>query len=158
MDTKQAIYERYLERLRLKLIAKYDELGLRASGKYEEELEGIVSLNKMTMFGAGHSVFMENGRGAGGFPPRADIEEWIENKQGLPAIFREKKKQFAFLIARKIAEKGIQVPNEHNRGAVISSVVDDFLANDINEMLEELGFYYKARIESDVLRIFQEVA
>lgn len=158
MQDKESIYAKYLERLRLKLIAKYEELGLRASGKYEQELEGQIQPNKIIMLGAFHSQFMQDGRRAGGFPPRAAIEEWIENKQGLPSIFREKKKQFAFLIARKIAEQGIEVPNQYNAGEVISAVVDDFLANDIDEMLSELGTFYKARIESDVLRIFKEVA
>lgn len=144
--------------LKQKLIAKYDELGLRASGSYEEEMETEVTPNKMILLGAFHSQFMENGRSAGGFPPRKAIEDWIETKKGLPSEFKEKKSQFAFLIARKIAEKGIQVPNEHNKGKVISAVVDDFLANDIDRMISELGDVYLARIESDVLQIFKQVA
>lgn len=158
MEDREAIYAKYLERLRLKLIAKYIEMGLKASGDYERELEGVTEPNKMIMLGAFHSQFMENGRDAGGWPPRKAIEEWIENKDGLPAIFREKKKQFAFLISRKIANEGIKVPNQFNKGEVVSSVVDAFLADDIHEMLEELGMYFKARIQSDVLQIFKEVA
>lgn len=154
----EEIYHRFLERLRLKLIAKYVELGLRASGSYEDELEAEVLPNKLIMWGAGHSYFMENGRNSGGFPPIRVIEDWIETKQGLPAIFKEKKKQFAFLIARKIATEGIKVPNEHNKGKVVSDVVDDFLANDIDEMLSELGEVFLARIKVDILKIFKEVA
>lgn len=155
MTEKEQIYNKYLELLRLKLIAKYDELGLRASGDYEQELEPDVRGDKLIMYGAFHSQFMEHGRDAGKFPPRKAIEDWIETKQGLPAEFREKKKQFAFLIARKIAKEGIKVPNEHNKGKVVSSVVDDFLANDINDMLEELGEIYLARIMIDVKQILQ---
>jgi hypothetical protein len=157
MNNEQ-IYHKYLERLRLKLIAKYDELGLRASGKYADELEAQVQPKKMIMLGASHSEFLENGRSAGGFPPRSAIENWIETKQGLPAIFREKKKQFAFLIARKIARDGIKVPNEFNKGKVISAVVDDFLANDIDEMITELGDSIIIQLKIDVLKIFKEVA
>ncbi len=158
METDQSIYARYLERLRLKLIAKYDELGLRASGNYEDELEAVVEPHKMIMLGAGHSYFMENGRDAGKFPPKEAIINWIETKEGLPTIFREKKHQFAFLIARKIAEQGIQVPNQYNKGEVVSAVVDNFLANDIQEMIDELGGVYLATLESDVLEIFKQVA
>ncbi len=158
METKEAIYHKYLERLRLKLISKYIELGLKASGDYEDSLEGEITPNKMIMWGAFHSQFMERGRSSGRFPPRKDIEDWIENKSSLPAVFRERKSQFAFLIARKIANEGIQVPNHYNKGKVVSSVVDDFLANDINEMLEELGTIYLASIQSDVLQIFKRVA
>ncbi|TDO68835.1 hypothetical protein EV143_11819 [Flavobacterium chryseum] len=154
----EAIYSKYLEALRVKLIAKYDELGLRASGDYADALEPEVTPTKMIMWGAFHSEFMERGRSSGKFPPINVIEEWIETKKNLPPIFREKKKQMAFLIARKIANEGIQVPNEHNKGKVVSAVVDDFLANDINEMLDELGEVYQKRIEIDVLEIFKEVA
>lgn len=152
---EELIYFKYLERLKQKLIAKYDELGLRASGKYERELRSVVVGNKLTMYGSFHSQFMEHGRETGKFPPRQVISDWIDTKQGLPAIFREKKNQFIYLISRKIAEQGIQVPNEFNRGAVISSVVDDFLANDIFEMVQELGEVWLPRIKSDVVQILK---
>lgn len=165
MDAKEQIYLKYLEILRIKLIKKYDELGLRASGKYADALEAKTEPNKLIMFGSPHSGVMEFGRRAGKFPPYNpetgtfdQIAEWIETKQGLPAIFKEKKKQYAFLIARKIAREGIRVPNEYNKGEVISSVVDDFLANDISLMLEELGDIFLARIKSDVLQIFKDLA
>jgi hypothetical protein len=157
MESREDIYQRYLERLRLKLIAKYHELGLMASGKYEQELEGLTEPNKMIMLGAGHSDFMEHGRGTGYVSPK-HIMEWIEVKQGLPQEFYENKKSIAYAIATKIAKEGIRVPNEHNAGRVISEVVDQFLADDINQMLIDLGDYYRATIESDVLRIFENIA
>jgi hypothetical protein len=110
------------------------------------------------MLGSFHSEFMESGRSAGGFPPISAIENWIENKSTLPAIFKEKKKQFAFLIARKIAKEGIKVPNEHNKGKVVSSVVEEFLAEDINDMIAELGEIFVGRIIVDVLEIFKKAA
>ena len=150
---KEAIYLKYLERLRLKLIAKYIELGLRASGDYEQELEAVVDGDNMIMLGAFHSQFMEHGREPGKFPPRKAIEDWIDTKSSLPAEFREKKSQFAFLIARKIAKEGIKVPNEYNQGEVVSSVVNDFLANDLQEMFDEFGDIYFKKIQSDVVSI-----
>ncbi|MEC4050657.1 hypothetical protein OX284_014555 [Flavobacterium sp. SUN046] len=158
MDNKDQIYYKFLERLRLKLIAKYDELGLRASGDYADELEAEVNPNKIIMWGASHSYYMENGRGSGKFPPISAIEDWIDTKKNLPDVFREKKKQFAFLIARKIAKEGITVPNSFNKGNVISAVVEDFLANDIHEMLEELGDVFLARIKVDIIQLFKQVA
>lgn len=152
---EEQIYMKYLEVLKAKLIAKYDELGLRASGSYEKELVPFATTNKLIMFGAFHSQFMEHGRSAGGFPPRKAIEDWIDSKSSLPEIFREKKSQFAFLIARKIAQEGITVPNEFNKGEVVSSVVNDFLANDIQMMLQELGELWLPRIKSDIVQILQ---
>jgi len=155
---QEEIYLKYLERLRLKLILKYDELGLRASGGYAEGLEAQATEKKMIMFGVDYAKYLEYGRDAGKFPPRQAIENWIEVKKGLPSIFYEKKKQMAFVIARKIARDGIRVPNERNLGGVISKVVDDFLGNDIHEMIEELGMLWLPRIKSDVLEIFKQVA
>lgn len=155
MRSEEVIYREYLLKLKAKLIDKYSELGLRASGKYEEELEEEIINNKLIMWGAFHSQFMESGRNKGKFPPRKAIEDWIEVKQGLPEVFREKKKQFAFLIARKIANEGIVVPNEFNAGEVVSSVVNSFLGDDLNEMLEELGIIWLRRIQSDVVQLLK---
>lgn len=158
MRNEEAIYIKYMESLKQKLIAKYDELGLRASGKFAEELEYEVKGNKLRMTGASHSWFMENGRKSGGFPPIKAIEEWIEVKQNLPSEFKENKRQFAFIIARKIAKEGIKVPNKYNEGDVISDVVESFLANDLYDMIEELGGLFLARIQSDVIQLMQDIA
>ncbi len=154
----ERLYRFYIERLRLKLIKKYDELGLRASGKYENSLETQIQGNTLTMLGAYHSIFMEKGRGSGGFPPIKEIENWIEVKRGLPQIFKDKKRQFAFIIARKIAEEGIKVPNEYNRGKVISEVIEEFLADDVYEMIEKLGLIWTRRIKSDLVKVFKQAA
>ena len=159
MESPEVIYQKYLERLRLKFIAKYDELGLRASGKFEDSLEGVASKGSMVMYGAFHSQYMENGRGTGPADYRKlapFIREWIEVKQGLPAIFYEKKESMAFAIAHKIASEGITVPNEHNAGKVISEVVNDFLGKDIYEMLDELGDVWLSRIKADVIGILKD--
>ncbi|WP_298204404.1 hypothetical protein [Flavobacterium sp.] len=144
---------KYLEILRLKLIKKYDELGLRASGKYEQELEAQVEGNKLLMLGAGHSEYMEHGREAGKFPPRSMISDWIDTKEGLPAVFREKKDQFVFLVSRKIARDGIRVPNQYNLGGVVSSVLEDWLANELEQMLKEVGEQYYKRLQSDIVQL-----
>lgn len=55
--------------------------------------------------------YVENGRKAGKFPPISKIENWVKVKHILPTAYRGKlptEKQLAYLIARKIARKGIQ--------------------------------------------------
>lgn len=156
---QEQIYRKYLEKLRLKLIDKYNELGLRASGEFENALEPIVTNSSMILYGANHTQFMEKGRGTGpvNYKKLAPfMERWIEVKTGLPSVFYEKKKQMSFAIAYKIAEEGIQVPNKYNKGKLIEDVVNDFLANDIYEMLQELGDIFLSRIRADVAEIFQE--
>ncbi len=158
MKLRGAIYKEYLEKLKAKLIAKYHELGLKASGEYEEELEYEVKGDKFTMWGAGHSYWMENGRREGRFPPVSVIENWIDVKSGLPQVFYENKKQMAFVIARKIAEEGIKVPNKYNKGEVVSAVINDFLSNDIYNLIEDIGGSWRAEYESDIIREFKKVA
>jgi hypothetical protein len=155
--SRQEIYTKYLERFKQALIDNYDKLGLRASGKFAEGLEYQIQNNKLVMLGALHSIFMEKGRGPGGFPPLKSIEEWIETKRGLPAIFLEKKKQFAYIIARKIAKEGIKVPNENNAGNVVSDVVTLFLGEYIYQLFDEIGEEYMREFdfESDIKNLLQ---
>lgn len=157
---RMELFELYMERLRVKLIAKYDELGLRASGRYEKELNAEITQTRLIMWGADHSVFMENGRGTGPDDYRKlapFMLEWIEVKEGLPSIFYENKESMAFAIAHKVANEGINVPNEFNRGEVVSAVVNDFLANDIAEMIDIIGEEMVGIITSGVVKLFNEI-
>ncbi len=158
MRDNEAIYKKYLEELKTKLIEEYKNLGLKASGEYERGLEYEVEDNVLRVVAPYHSWFMEHGREPSKkFPPRKAIESWIEVKEGLPPIFKEKKKQFAYLIARKIAEEGIKVPNRFNKGEVISKIVNEFLGKTVHEMLEEIGYAYLRKIKSDILKEFENV-
>lgn len=157
---REELYLSYLEKLRIKLIAKYDELGLRASGKYEEGLEPELTTTNMRMWGAHHSIYMEKGRDKGPDDYRKlapFMLEWIENKEGLPAVFYEKKESMAFAIAHKVANEGITVPNQFNKGEVVSSVVNDFLANDIQEMIDVIGEDMVGVISSGIVELFNEL-
>lgn len=159
---RQKIYNDYMERFRLALIENYDKLGLRASGAFAESLEYTIKRNKLVMYGAKHAGAMEGGIRPSNhkYGPVGAIMKWIETKKGLPSIFVEKKKQFAFAIAKKIAKEGIRVPNEYNAGNVISDVVELYLGNLIFDLYEEIGTDYINDIDltSDFKRILENVA
>lgn len=133
------IIEKYANLIISKLIDNYDRMGLRASGDFEKGLSFAIEGTSLTIYGAFHSQFMENGRSKGGRPPIPSIMRWLENKRGLPPSMLRDKKRTAFAIANKIAKEGITVPNEHNAGEVISMVINDFLQKDIENMIDELG-------------------
>lgn len=160
----ERIYTKHLESLRLKLIKVYKDEGIIASGEYERQLEWTASGFSrkgnyiFTMLGPKHAWNMENGREPGRFPPISSIIKWIEVKKGLPSIFKDKKEQFAFLIARKIARDGIQVPNKYNKGKIVSRVLEQFLENDVQEMIKELGVVFSDQLSEDIIKIFKEVA
>ena len=66
---------------------------------------------------APHWKYVENGRKAGKFPPIDNILEWVKAKPQLARPNRLDRKeiapkQLAFLVARKIAAKGIQPGNQ----------------------------------------------
>jgi len=160
MTNEQEIFTKYLEQLRLKLIQKYDEYGLRASGKYEDEMEGEASDHGFVLFGAKHSEYMERGRGPGGNYKKIApiIRDWIEVKSSLPQFFRENKESLSFAIAYRIAEEGIKVPNQYNKGKVVSLVVNEFLAKDVDKLINEIGLVYLERFRSQITNVFKEVA
>ena len=151
----EKIYQKYLIQIIQKIKVRYHSLGLVSSGLFERELEYLIQNNKLSIVGAKHTYFMEEGRNAGKFPPIKAIENWIKVKNGLPAIFKEKPKQFAFIIARKIAKEGIKVPNKYNKGRVASMIIDDFLEKDLDKMLSEIGLSVAERIQSDLIQIFK---
>lgn len=66
---------------------------------------------------APHWKYVENGRRPGKFPPIGNILEWVKVKPELARPNRLDRKelapkQLAFLVARKIATKGIQPGNQ----------------------------------------------
>ena len=66
---------------------------------------------------APHWKYVESGRKAGKFPPIDNILEWVKAKPQLARPNRLDRKeitpkQLAFLVARKIANKGIQPGNQ----------------------------------------------
>ncbi len=139
------------------LISKYDEMGLRASGKYASSLSPIIRdvPGKLTVIieAAKHAYYMEHGTVAQSNPsPDAAkklypiILQWIEDK-GLGFD-----KGRAFAICLSIVYKGVKVPNQHNTGGVISSVITK---KRISELTKGLGMILSKNIKSDVIKIFR---
>jgi len=160
MKDREEILLKYLNILRDKLIKVYDEEGLRASGKFERELIPEVQGTRGILYGPSHSIQMNDGRGTGPSDYRKIAPfmlQWIEVKDGLPAIFYEKKQSMAFAIAHKVATMGIKVPNDFNKGQMITRVVEEFLAKDIQDMLEELGQEFIGLIISSVVKLFNQI-
>lgn len=152
MNFNEEIYQKYLSELKEAILKRYHASGRKASGRFESEMEEEVTDTSMRLSGSPHSYFVEKGRNAGKFPPRKAIEEWIDKKEGLPAIFREKKKSFAFLIARKIAQQGTDGSD------ILESEIQEFMEKKLFKMLDELGDAYAVRIQNDVVRLIKSFA
>ena len=74
-----------LEKLAKDFIAKYDELGMRASGEWADSLEVVMDGHKGDLIGLDYTKYLTNGRSPGGLPPIKNLEDWVKVKFGLIA-------------------------------------------------------------------------
>jgi len=144
----------YLNKTLKDLIANYDRLGLRSSGRYANELKvlitksGTMTIAKIT--GPIESYFMERGRG-----PNKDkslksvralghiLEQWVKDK-GIDVN--------PYAAANKIVNEGIKVPNPHNPGGVISDIINDKWKDDLSKLLK---YDVVTSVKSDILQAFK---
>lgn len=89
--------------------------GSNASGDLAKSIKGNVKVNgkwvEISVSMEDYWKYVEYGRKPGKFPPIDAIKMWIDVKPILPRAINGKlptKPQLAFLIARKIAQKGIK--------------------------------------------------
>lgn len=144
------IFKRYLDQTKIDVIANYERLGLRASGKFADEMEVKVTDTGKALHGeilsAGHGWFLQEGRKPNKRATKGQIyfmskilEDWAKDKGiilGSP-----------WMAAKKIVEKGIQVPNAHNRGTVFSDVINDKWEE---ELMNRLNTHYIKLITTDI--------
>lgn len=133
------------------LVKKYNDLGLRASGRWEKSLRHELKITEkgyeLIQYGEHYTYQLENGRRAGKFPPIQAIEEWVKQK-GIVATDISQK-SLIFLISRKIAQIGIQVPNKNNVGGLISDV---FTKNRVDSLIDSIKNTKLREMKSDVLK------
>ena len=147
----------WIDKAQIDLIAKYNQLGLRASGNFEKQLEGDYEVTedgyKVTIKGADYTYFLENGRKPNknqdklkGFAwfaskPTGFIYEWCQNK-GIDT-------KFAFPIARNIGEFGYKAPNG---GGFVSDI---FTNKRIDELVQSVGIGYLDSVSSKIINEFK---
>jgi hypothetical protein len=136
MNDNERILTKEFESLKDDLIAKYDQLGMRASGQFASELEVKVNDTKAQLWGVHYTEYLIDGRKPGKFPPIASIEKWIIDK-GISAIEADISiSSLAFLIARKIAKEGTEY---YKQGG--TDLIDDvFTPARIQSIIDQLTF------------------
>lgn len=148
------ILSKEFEKLKEDLIKAYDAKGMRASGKFADNLEVVVSEDRAILYGENYAQQLETGRKEGKFPPLVDIEQWIKDK-GIAARIEGQISisSLAFLIARKIAREGW---NRQNYGGVelISEVITD---ERIQAIINEVGEAQVIKYTSEILRLVKEL-
>lgn len=123
MSSVSGILAAEFELLRSELIARYETLGMKASGNWADSLEVQVSENSAVLLAAPYSDQLEYGRKPGKQPPSAAIEQWIKDKGIAGRIEGDiSVSSLAFLIARKIARQGWN-REQYSGTELISSVI-----------------------------------
>lgn len=142
----QAITDRYKQNL--------ESSGRRATGNLISSVNSKVTVNGQSfdieLQLEDYWKYVEEGRGAGKFPPVNKILEWIMVKPILPYPDKNGKlpteKQLAFLIGRKIANEGFQGSNdlEHTMEQVdYEQIIEDALDQDVLGCFDELLLMFK---------------
>jgi hypothetical protein len=123
MSSTAQILSTEFEALKNELIAKYDELGMRASGQWAESLTVELGENGAEILQESYGDQLEFGRKSGRQPPSEAIEQWLIAK-GIAARLEKdiSVSSLAYLIARKIGREGWN-RKEHGGTELISSVV-----------------------------------
>lgn len=109
------LLSQFLEAIKQDVIAEQQRQNKIASGESIRSYEVVTEGNELYTVGqlkaSNYWDFIENGRGPGKFPPLERIQQWIKEK-GIESDLR-KIKSLAYVIGKKIAEKGT---NQYDQG------------------------------------------
>ena len=128
---------KYIYAIRDEIVAHYYAMKLNASGEFDRETQVEEYPLGVKIVSPQHIYQMEDGRRAGTMPPVSAIRQWIKDKNANAGT--DIPEEAAFAIAYVIKRDGIKVPNEHNAGRVVSSILNPALIQritvDINKII-----------------------
>ena len=156
MEGIQFILNEWAERTKQELIDKYNSMGLKASGAFEDGLSTETDESSTKIWTVPHTWFMVEGRGSNSSQDKDKVKKWVgwAGSTFLKKWVSDKGLDISpFAVAYKIARQGIRVPNENNDGTLISSVIND---NSIERLLSEMGIYIITDIKTDIQKTWQQ--
>jgi hypothetical protein len=147
------IVQYYLDTTKSDLIKNYKRMGLRASGKFERGLEVSVkdsgSSIHAEILSESHAYFMQQGRGSNKEQTAKQarslgkiLEQWVKDK-GIDVN--------PYAAAWKIVRQGINVPNQHNKGGVITDVINDEWDRELDR---RISTWYIKVLQEDIIKMF----
>ena len=127
---------------------------IRASGRSADSLREEITDNDleavMNVFGTFYFEFQKRGRRPGKNPPISPILQWIDDKNITPDGIS--KKSLAFLIAKKIGDKGTDIHMGKRPGLDIKTILERNLINSTRQLAKEKSITYA----SDFTKLFNE--
>lgn len=150
-------FEQEIESLKQDLIKKYNNLGMKASGEWERQLEYFVKYTEKIVLveylGLNYTEYLTKGRKSGSFPPVNVIRKWIDDK-GITPFDNISKDSLAFLIARKIAREGT---NYFKQGG--TDLIDGIITKErINTIADAYGRSILTKFTLDINQQLQRIA
>lgn len=158
--TNEEILEREFNLLRIEMIAKYDELGMRASGDFANSLAVNVKGLTAVLSGNSYAEQLEDGRlptkggNQGGKKLSEIILDWINDKGIKPLEPKMTLTSLAFLIARKIHREGWN-RKEHGGTELVSQVITP---ERIQRIIDKVTVFNIQEFTSKIKSMFKELA
>lgn len=145
--------EDYCKDFKKYYVDQLDSARVNSTGNLANNFSVSVSVNGHTVLvqvnAPDYMEYVENGRKPGKFPPLVKIQEWIQNKPILPRPLANGKlpstEQLSFLIARKIAEQGIEPGKQLEK---TKQYINDIYKERIEEALQkDFNVYFLGILE-----------
>lgn len=125
-----------------KALTKYGVVN--ASGNLAKSIRQEIKDNILRIYAAEYIYYVEKGRKPGKKPPRKVIRDWLNVKPAFASLSDKKKDSIAFLIQRKIAEKGTTIFQQGG-----SRLTQDILSNELKgEIQSELILNFRKLVTS----------
>jgi hypothetical protein len=141
----QRLSEQLIKDIQTKRVTKYG--AVNASGELASSVKYTVAGSVLTITARKYIGALEFGRKNGKRPPRQVIRDWIDEKGIVPNGIS--KDSLAFLIQRKIGEKGTTI-FQQGGSDLVSGIFNEALVDSIQKDFAQL---IAAEISSDVLKI-----
>ena len=158
MTTRQ-ILVKFLEQVRLDIIAEQSEKGIRNTGASAESLRVVSSRSSARLESVGYFRFLykDQGRRPGGFPPLKPIIDWMRTKNITPGADSKGRQmtinQAAFTIARKIARLGTSIYQNPSKGIDLDAIIERHLDNTIDTLGDEIRHTFVEHLNKNIIRV-----
>lgn len=152
--TTEQIFQQEFDKLMADIGAEYERLGMRASGKFKEELEVQVTPESGKLLGLGYALQLDEGRpktSAGGDGELLRrITKWVVDK-GVVNNIRDNisVSSLVFLITRKIHKKGWDRKGFKGVNLISNVVTDKRMQDIVDKIGQNMTLSFVSKLEKE---------
>lgn len=150
LEIPATVMENALAKAISALITKYEQLGMKATGKWADGLEAVADGNTGIIKGYHYTEQLVQGREPGKNPPIKPLEQWVTAKFGLTG---KQATSMAFAVSNKIAKDGTTWYQKG--GSDLLEILED--PEVINTFYTEIGRHLTIEITEELTRTLKTV-